>query len=423
MTILKIRLVLGAAAAILLISCSSSRALEKSIEKQSMDHRFFSGVYVVDANTGKEILDIQGDKYFTPASNVKLFTLYAALKTLKDSVPSFEYLVSGDSLIIRGTADPMFLNDSLHQKSLHFLKNHDAKIYLLDKEIEDEIYGAGWSWDDYTYDYMVEKSLMPVYGNRVSVKKERGDVQVLPNFFEDRINVKGNRRFVRDRDKNYFYVDTSKDEIDLRIPFKTSNQLVADLLSEEIGIKVTLLSDDVKRKFISFKDLPYDSLYTKMIKDSDNFIAEQIMLQVAYQTVGSYKVSKGISYILKSHLSEIPQNPRWVDGSGLSRYNLFSPESVVYVLKKLYQEVPTEKLNAYFPVGGEEGSLKHFFKGQNYIRAKSGTLSNNYSLSGYLTTKKGKTLIFSYMNNHYQGSSNDRKKEMAIFFKELHDNY
>lgn len=423
MTILKIRLIVIVATAVLMIGCNASRTVEKNLHEQSMDQSFFSGVYVVDAKTGDKIIDFQGSKYFTPASNVKLFTLYAALNTLKDSVPSFEYFKSGDSLVIKGTADPMFLNDSLHQRSLDFLKNQEAKIYLLDQEIEDPVYGSGWSWDDYTYAYMSEKSLMPMYGNTVSVKKKAGQLQVHPSFFERRINDNGDNKMPRDRDENNFYINKSADKIDAKIPFKTSSQLSADLLSEEIGVKVTLVPNDVKRDYISFMDLPYDSLYTKMIKDSDNFVAEQIMLQVAYKTVGSYSVSKGISYILDNYLLEIPQKPRWVDGSGLSRYNLFSPKSIVYVLSELYTEIPTEKLFAYFPSGGDEGSLKLHFEGQSYIRAKSGTLSNNYSLSGYLETKKGNTLIFSYMNNHYQGSSKNRKKEMASFFKALHDNF
>ena len=159
------------------------------------------------------------------------------------------------------------------------------------------------------------------------------------------------------------------------------------------------------------------------MKESDNFIAEQLMLQIGNKSVREYNVPKAINFVLDSCLSDLPQRPRWVDGSGLSRYNLFSPQSMAFLLHKMYKEIPSKQLMSYFPQGGIEGTLQNDFEGQKYIRAKSGTLSNNYCLSGYLTSKKGNVLIFSYMNNHYPGRSAERKEEMAILFKNLYENY
>ncbi|WP_373941698.1 D-alanyl-D-alanine carboxypeptidase [Polaribacter sejongensis] len=119
------------------------------------------------------------------------------------------------------------------------------------------------------------------------------------------------------------------------------------------------------------------------------------------------------------------QKPRWVDGSGLSRYNLFTPISFVEVLSKMHQKIPAKRLFQFFPVGGKTGTLKNWFSGnpKPYIHAKSGTLGNNYNLSGYLITNSGKTLIFSYMNNHYMHSNSEVKKKMQAVFEELRDNY
>ena len=176
--------------------------------------------------------------------------------------------------------------------------------------------------------------------------------------------------------------------------------------------------------FVELKSVAYDSLYTKMLVESDNFIAEQLLLQVGNQVDSSYSVKKAIQYALNNYFQDIPQKPRWVDGSGLSRYNLFTPESLVYLLTKMYREIPREKLLSYFPVGGVSGTLENYYKMKKpFIYAKSGTLSNNHNLSGYLIAKKGKVLIFSYMNNHYQGSSVIRKREMEVLFNELYDAY
>ena len=178
------------------------------------------------------------------------------------------------------------------------------------------------------------------------------------------------------------------------------------------------------KDFQELKSVKYDSLYKELFMQSDNFIAEQLMLQVANEVDSSYSVENAIKYALENYLADIPQKPRWVDGSGLSRYNLFTPESFIYLLSKMYREISREKLLGYFPVGGKSGTLKNYYKNEEpYIYAKSGTLSNNYNLSGYLITKKGTVLIFSYMNNHYMGSSAERKKEMNLIFKEFYNAY
>jgi serine-type D-Ala-D-Ala carboxypeptidase/endopeptidase (penicillin-binding protein 4) len=406
------------------ISCSTTKQLKKEIIDQSETNNYFRGIVVYNTKTAKEIINYNGDKYFTPASNTKLFTFYTAYRTFKDSVTGFEYETLSDSLIIKGTADPSFLYGFDENKSLDFLKKTTEGIYLVDENIGEPAYGDGWSWDDYMYYYMPEKNIFPIYGNLIEISKFNDSLTVVPEFFRKNINTNDQFNLIRDIDKNIFYIKNAIDSIERNIPFKTSNQLVADLLSEEIGSKVTLVPNKNIYKFKEFKSVKYDSLYKKMLEESDNFIAEQLMLQVGNKVDSTYSVKKAIVYSLKNYLQNIPQKPRWVDGSGLSRYNLFTPESNVFLLKKMYHEIPTEKLFNYFPAGGKSGTLKNYYKNEKpYIFAKSGTLSNNYNLSGYLVTKKGTILIFSYMNNHYQGNSLDRKKEMEKFFLQLYDIY
>lgn len=423
MNILKIDTVVAILSFVLIVGCSASRKIEKTLQESLEEESFFIGINVVNLETGKQIIDYEGDRLFTPASNVKLFTLYAALQVLPDSVPSFEYIKENDSLIIRGAANPMFLKDSLCLNSLDFLNNSEASVYLLDEEISDEVYGPGWSWEDYSMPYMPERNLFPIYGNTVTFYKVDDEVEVFPLFFEEKYNLVPSGRSGRDKDLNEFYLNAEKASFDRRVPFRTSNQLVADLLSEELNSKVTLLPNRSFEDYSVFNEILYDSLYVRMIQDSDNFIAEQILLQVSKELTGVYNSQKGISQLLDSSFINIPQKPRWVDGSGLSRYNLFSPQSMVYVLELLYKEHDHEKVMSYFPSGGETGTLKNGFEGLSFIRAKSGTLSNNYCLSGYLTTKKGSVLAFSYMNNHYLGSSSERKKEMISLFQQLYENY
>jgi D-alanyl-D-alanine carboxypeptidase/D-alanyl-D-alanine-endopeptidase (penicillin-binding protein 4) len=162
-----------------------------------------------------------------------------------------------------------------------------------------------------------------------------------------------------------------------------------------------------------------------MMLVSDNFLAEQILIMASFTISDTLSSERMREYILGNQLKDLKQKPRWVDGSGLSRYNLFTPTSLVQVLTKLFNEIPRERLFNLFPVGGESGTLKKYYSGtvKPYIYAKSGTVGNNYSLSGYLITNSGKTLIFSFMNNHYKKPIVEVKKRMQFVFEWLRDNY
>lgn len=405
-------------------SCSTTKKIEHELANQSEINNYFRGLVVYNPKTNKELINFNGNKYFTPASNTKLFTFYSAYRTFKDSVTGFKYVISNDSLIIKGTADPSFLYGFDQSRTLEFLKNKSQNIYIIDENIAESSYGLGWAWDDYPYYYMPEKNLFPIYGNIIKLSKKGDSISVLPQFFNKSTKINDRVKLRRDVDKNNFYVKSDIELDERQIPFKTSNQLIADLLSDEIGKKVVLIPSNKIYNFKEFKSVKYDSLYKQLLVDSDNFIAEQLMLQVGNKVDSVFSVAKAIDYSLKNYLLDIPQKPRWVDGSGLSRYNLFTPESLVYLLTKMYREIPTEKLFAYLPVGGDSGTLKNYYKNEKpYIYAKSGTLSNNYNLSGFLVTKKGTVLIFSFMNNHYHGSSSNRKNEMNDFLKKLYNKY
>jgi len=116
------------------------------------------------------------------------------------------------------------------------------------------------------------------------------------------------------------------------------------------------------------------------------------------------------------------KNLLWYDGSGLTRYNQFTPRSMVYVLEKIYREIPTKRWQTIFPVGGLSGTIKSHFDQPTtpYIYAKTGSMRNVRCLSGFVFTRSGKTLIFSFMNNHIPGSSLPWTAEMAKVLEWMH---
>jgi D-alanyl-D-alanine carboxypeptidase/D-alanyl-D-alanine-endopeptidase (penicillin-binding protein 4) len=98
---------------------------------------------------------------------------------------------------------------------------------------------------------------------------------------------------------------------------------------------------------------------------------------------------------------------------------------MVRVLQKLYEEISRERLFHLFPAGGVSGTLENWYPGdpEPYLYAKTGSLGNNHCVSGYLITKSGKTLIFSFMNNHFRHPSSEVKKRMQRIFEGIRDTY
>jgi D-alanyl-D-alanine carboxypeptidase/D-alanyl-D-alanine-endopeptidase (penicillin-binding protein 4) len=162
-----------------------------------------------------------------------------------------------------------------------------------------------------------------------------------------------------------------------------------------------------------------------MLLPSDNFMAEQLLLNYSAAAGLTMSTDSVIKYMLQNHLTDLPDKPQWVDGSGLSRQNLFSPADLVKLCEKIYDEVGDEKrLFALLPNGGRSGTLKKAFKADiAFIFAKTGSLSNNYNLTGYLKTEAGKTLIFSFMNNNFLSPIADIKAEVERILTLIHTRY
>lgn len=406
---------------VLVTSCGTTHTLKNQFKKESEDNSFFKGFVLYNPIKKKILINHNGNKYFTPASNTKLVTFYTAYKTLGDSILGLEYYKTSDSLIIKGTADPSLFYGFSNTKTADFLKKSTLPIYLVNASIEDEKYGDGWAWDDYPYYYMPEKSLLPIFGNLLTYTTNKDSITVNIPTFKDKIFV-ADTLLRRETTTNKFYAQKGKDKT-YKVPFVTSNKLVAKILSNQISKKITLIPTKNYR-FKPFYSLKSDSLYTKLLVESDNFIAEQLLLQVGKKVSGKYSVKKAIEYSLANYLQDLPQKPRWIDGSGLSRYNLFTPNDFIVILEKLYTEIPQKKLLQYFAVGGKTGTLQKWYGNKKpFVYAKSGSLSNNYNLSGYLITKKGTFLLFSYMNNHFKESSSKIKKDIQKTLLKIYNTY
>lgn len=412
-------------------ACSPRSAILKQVSQSEKDLQNHVGFALYDPQAKKFLIEHQSDKYFTPASNTKIFTLYAALNILGDSAIAFRYLPLGDSLIVWGMADPSFLYKNVYQsgKAYDFLQSFTGKLYYSPTNFYTEALGPGWAWSDYDSYYSAERSAFPVYGNLVEVLKTGDQFTTVPNYFLEHFTIANQQRqtetVTRGLDDNQLtYFTGSRPRTNWTIPYRAATDVVVDLLSDTLKREVLeapiLLSAEAR----SLKSVPIDSLLRVMMQDSDNFIAEQLLLQCAGVVSDSLKSEIAIRYITKNYLADLPDKPRWVDGSGLSRFNLFTPRSISVLWDKIYTQVPQQRLFSLLAVGGRSGTIKNFYKNETpYIFGKTGTLSNNHTLSGYLVTRKGRVLIFSIMNNNYLASTNDVRKRMEEILFTIYNKY
>jgi D-alanyl-D-alanine carboxypeptidase/D-alanyl-D-alanine-endopeptidase (penicillin-binding protein 4) len=217
------------------------------------------------------------------------------------------------------------------------------------------------------------------------------------------------------------------------VPFRTISKAAGDLGKQTF---LQLLEDTLHMKIGDWSYLhahtmlpnviysqPTDSLFKPMMHRSDNFFAEQTLLMASNEKLGYMSDRNMIDTLLKTDLKDIPQKPKWVDGSGLSRYNLFTPQSFVYILGKMKNEFGWNRMKNILPTGGEGTISSYYKKDAGFIFAKTGTLSNNCALSGYLITKKNKVLVFSVLANNYQTSATPVRRAVEKFLQYIRDKY
>ncbi len=413
------------------LACSPSRSILSEIKKSEVELKDHSGFSLYDPATGKYLIDHQSDRYFTPASNTKIFTFYASLLTLGDSIIGLKYIQRNDSLIFWGMADPSLLykNSFNSDHVLTFLGNRPEKLFFSTSNFKTDVLGPGWAWGDYTYSYSSERTPLPIHGNLITINKTLDSFEVFPprfvEHFTQATDTLEEAEVIREVDGNqltYYPGRSSDNEWD--VPFRYSSDLVTELLQDTLKRVVEEISWPLPHDAYSLKCVPADSLYKVMMQDSDNFIAEQLLLQVAGVISDTLKPEIAIDYITKNYLMDLPDKPRWVDGSGLSRYNLFTPRSIVKLWDKISTQVPQERLFNLLAVGGQSGTIKNLYKNDEpYIFGKTGTLSNNHSLSGFLRTRKGKIFIFSLMHNNYLAPTSEVRRHMEKILYTIYNKY
>ncbi|RPJ51128.1 MAG: D-alanyl-D-alanine carboxypeptidase/D-alanyl-D-alanine-endopeptidase [Acidobacteria bacterium] len=438
-----------------------SEQIEAVLQKHQLGRAFF-GAKVVWLQNGQVLYARNSSSYFMPASNMKLLTAVAAAEILgldyrfETILGTNGTIVDGaleGDLIVVGSGDPTIgarLNSpdwekveegdpfAIFRQWSEQLKSRGIKRVTGDLVADATVFagperGAGWAWDDVAWGYCAPVSGLqfnentallrippptaPVFAPAVELipsgalrlvnllsyagKEDQPEVDatvLAPGVIE----LKGKVR--TDRTSLYSLAVSAPPEYFLVMLKQTLTQ---SGIQVDGGTRVIPESTAVPQSLQSLLTFDSPDLRTVlkiMLKVSQNLYAETLLKVLSPARKG--KTFEDGSDQVRQFLCGIgvPEDGFVVaDGSGLSRYNLLTPDTLVTLLGHAYRSSYGPDLMEFLPIGGVDGTLRQRMQASAATanaRAKTGTLMYVRCLSGYIDTRDGERLAFSLMLNH-----------------------
>ena len=385
----------------------SSKKIDRWVSKNENLKNSIVSIAVKQLDKKKKISGININTFMTPASNTKILTVFGSIST-GDTIPSIKYRTSSDTLRISPTGYPFIAHPKYDDADLEkFIKSFSHIVYHKPSSDIDR-YGPAWAWDDFKYYFQAERSEMPIYGNVIRIVKLSDDsIKVSPDIFKMKLNMEQKEKVSRDDKENNFFINPSLIKVGDTIyhPFITSRKNTINLLKEFSNTPVSFDEEGLNNYKI-WNSTVKDKIYSAVLKDSDNLVSESLAANISLRYNDTISVEKG----LKKILDNLGNNKiQLYDGSGLSRYNLTQPSSIVSSLEKIDYYYDFETIREIFPNNYIITDTEAFVWG------KTGTLKNNHNYSGYLTTDKGKRYVFSIMINHFTEDIDKIKSAIVDF--------
>ena len=169
---------------------------------------------------------------------------------------------------------------------------------------------------------------------------------------------------------------------------------------------------------------PLRSLLKIMLKKSDNMIADTVFRTIAHNyfgVPGTWRSgSDAVRQILRKKANIDLGNTIQVDGSGLSRHDLISPETMMQVLQYIAQHDQQLDMIQMLPLAGHDGTLTyrgglHEAGVDGKVSAKTGSLQGVYNLAGFITAASGQRLAFvQYLSGYAVPPQDQRQRRIPL---------
>ncbi|HEY2433808.1 MAG TPA: D-alanyl-D-alanine carboxypeptidase/D-alanyl-D-alanine-endopeptidase [Vicinamibacterales bacterium] len=433
--------------------------LDRIFTAPAMEHGLW-GVDVRSLDSRRVLYARNAGTLMMPASNLKILTLAAAaeslgwdyrFKTTLETVADVEDGALKGDLIVRGTGDPT-INGRDGRAAAVFdswaaslraagITRIDGGVVADDSAFDRTGIGQGWSWD-YLQDGYAAPAGALEYNENVGTVTVRpgamaGDqaaieltplvgLQLLHRVVTGDAGSTTAVTVTRQADAAALEIGGS---IAAGAPPLTRQVAVANparyfahsllLALVDRGIAVRGLPVEIqewqyrvaqlpRRVLVETSSPPLREIATTMMKVSQNLYAETLLRAMGAARSGKPgSADAGIeaARAVFTAWGVAPDGYVQVDGSGLSRYDYVTAETIVAVLEHLHADPRHEAAFAStLAIAGKDGTVASRMKATraeaNAI-AKTGSISNVRALSGYVRTRDGETLAFSILANSF----------------------
>ncbi|MFN4305694.1 D-alanyl-D-alanine carboxypeptidase/D-alanyl-D-alanine-endopeptidase [Sulfurihydrogenibium azorense] len=429
---------------------SYANPLREEIESLTKDQSVDVGIYVESLATKSFKFALKDKQPFIPASNQKILTTASAIINLtpdyrfKTQILTDGFVKDGvlkGNLYLKGGADP-----SLSYEDLKSFADYLKQIGIL--KIEGDIIGDnsffleegrghGWPEKDFEYCFTAPFSALSLNENCLRLElisdKKRVSVKMYPDneyyeivnnlaiskkYSDYKVKVEGRKIYLTGYIKSL-----SKAEVSIPVENPSLHTTSAFYkMMKESGIKITGKYHLGKtppnaNPVITHKSQPLKEIIKKANKDSNNFYAEQIFRTLGKEILGKGDTETSATVVINT-LKKVGidvSNIRIYDGSGLSKFNQLTPESIAKILSYMYNTPYFFDFYQSLAVAGTDGTLKHRFKDvKGKIYAKTGYIKGVKNLSGYILSDNGEVYVFSILVNNLKSTEIANKIQESI---------
>ena len=418
------------------------------------------GVLIRSLATDETLYERNARKLLMPASNQKIVTLAAAAErlgwdyTYETRLSALGTVSAGTltgDLVVTGSGDPSIANEDgspqrvfrawAEQLKAQGIRRITGHIIGDDNVFDDEGLGAGWMWDDLDTPYSAAIGALQLNEDATRLTITPGGHEGTPAVVASGTQGSGltlrnnvvttapgtstgvllrrlagsnvleasgtiplgsatlERPVAVDNPTLYFVAELKKDLVANGI------DVAGDVVDIDALVPAPRVQDGVP--IVSYRSPPLSVLADRLMKISQNQYAETLLKTLGAQD-GSASFAAGLR-VMRSVLEAWgvpPSDIVLADGSGLSRYNLITPAALVTILTHVDRDGRLQgPFVASLPIAGVAGStLSDRLKdtaAAGLVQAKTGSMTNVRSISGYLRTREGEPLVFSIVANNY----------------------